>query len=144
MSDLKKTPNLSEEMLAQIRRDARARNFRPVPFAIEQLGDRPRAFDPEEFHDDRMLVHRASLTSRRDDLRQDVDATRDAISKHLPRKASGCIVFALLAVEFLICRDIFNHMGWSALTANGIAILVTLATAFAFSAVAKMIGKGRS
>jgi hypothetical protein len=136
---------LPDEMLAQIRRDARARNFRPGPFAVEQLGDRPRDFDPEHFHDDRVLVHRASLTSRRDDFRQDVDSAKRVFANHLPRKFSGCGALVLLGVEWLICRDIFMHMGWGALAANGLAILVTLATAVAWSAMTAMFNRdGRS
>jgi hypothetical protein len=126
---------LPDDLLAEIRRDARSDNYRPELFVVEQIGDRPRPFDPETNHEDRDLTHKATATARRDDLQQDVDDANHSIAGELPRKATGCLTIALLFLEWAICRDLFMNMGWSALAANGMALIVTLATAFAVSAV---------
>ncbi len=126
---------LPDDLLAEIRRDARSDNYRPELFVIEQIGDRPQPFDPETNHEDRDLTHKATATARRDDLRQDVDDAKHSIAKELPRKATGCATIVLLFLEWVICRDLFMNMGWSTLAANGMAILVTFATAVAVGAV---------
>ncbi|MFA6954323.1 MAG: hypothetical protein WC538_00465 [Thermoanaerobaculia bacterium] len=126
---------LPDDLLAEIRRDARSDNYRPELFVVEQIGDRPQPYDPETSHEDRDLTHKATATARRDDLQQDLDDANHAIAKELPRKATGCLTIVLLVLEWAICRDLFMNMGWSALAANGMAFLVTLATAFAVSAV---------
>jgi len=126
---------LPDDLLAEIRRDARSDNYRPELFVVEQIGDRPPAFDPEKSHDDRDLTHKATATARREDLQQHVDEGNPHIAGELPRNATGCRPIVLLVLEWAICRDLFMNMGWSALAANGMALLVTLATAFAVSAV---------
>jgi hypothetical protein len=126
---------LPDDLLAEIRRDARSDNYRPELFVVEQIGDRPRPFDPEANHEDRDLTHKATATARRDDLQQDIDDANHSIAGELPRKATGCLTIVLLFLEWAICRDLFMNMGWSALAANGMALIVTLATAFAVSAI---------
>lgn len=134
---------LPDDLLAEIRRDARSDNYRPELFVVEQIGDRPPTFDPQVVHDDRDLVHKATATARRDDLQQDIDDANRNIAGELPRTATGCLTLLLLFLEWAICRDLFMNMGWSALAANGMAFLVTIATAFAVSVIRPSNANGR-
>jgi len=138
-------PNpLPDDILAEIRRDARAGNYRPEQLIIQYLGDRPAEFDPEKNHDDRDLTHKATATARRDDLQQDVDDAKRVISTNLPRKLSGCLTLVLLLLELVIFRGIAMHLGWGALEANALALSVTVATAIAVAAVRSSTRRSRS
>jgi len=123
---------LPDDILAQIRRDARSGNDRFREFVIEQLGMPPEPFDPETNHDDRVILHRAASTAQRDEYAEEIRAAKHLIANHLPRPLSGCLTFFLLFTEFIVGRGVFLSIGADTLTANALAVLVVLMTAFIF------------
>lgn len=134
---------VSPDVDPNIRRAARAGNYNPQYFVVEQLGPRPAAFDPDGSVDDQRLVERAANTAERDELKRDVDNLRVQSSRHLRPWVSAIIALVLTFIEWVLVRAAMFEMGLSALAANITALAVTVATAIGAHLVARAIGARR-
>jgi len=134
---------VSPDVDPNIRRAARAGNYNPQYFVVEQLGPRPAAFDPDGSVDDQRLVERAANTAERDELKRDVDNLRVLSSRRIRPWVSALLALILTFIEWVLVRAAMFEMGLSALAANVTALAVTVATAIGAHLVARAIGTRR-